>query len=157
LDVVGLDQSIGAIEVSRFRGVDKTACTEFLKYSEHNFDTLLLLMNGIGISGRLKKLSKFLGHAKNFLNPKGQILLDSSDIIYMFEKDKDGGCWIPGNTEYYGEVRFQMYYKNEKGPVFDWLYIDFNTLSAYAAEENLNCELIVEGEHYDYLARLTKK
>jgi len=157
LEVVALDQSPGAIKVSRSRGVKETRCTEFLSYSNSQFDTILLLMNGIGISGKLERLPEFLNHSKRLLKPNGQILLDSSDIIYMFEEDNDGGYWIPGDVDYYGEVRFQMQYKNEKGPVFDWVYVDFNILREYATKENFNCELIVEGDHYDYLARLTTK
>lgn len=157
LNVIGLDQSAGAIQVSKARGIYQTICTEFLNYSQSTFDTILLLMNGIGISGKLEKLPEFLIHAKSLLRPNGQILLDSSDIIYIFEEDEDEGYWIHGDIDYYGEVRFQMEYKKEKGPVFDWLYLDYNTLSEYALLENLNCELIVEGNHYDYLARLTLK
>lgn len=157
LEVVAMDQSFGAIQVCQARGVTNTVHIEFLKYIETGFDTLLLLMNGIGISGKLEKLPTFLKHAKRLLNPEGQILLDSSNIIYMFEKGEDGGYWIPGDVEYYGDVQFQMSYKNEKGPVFDWLYVDFETLTVYAERENLNCEMIVAGEHYDYLARLSRK
>jgi len=156
LEVIALDQSPGAIEVSKKRGVKKTVCTEFLSYDESKFDTLLFLMNGVGISGKLKKLSFFLDHAKNLLHPNGQIILDSSDIIYMYEMDEDGGHWIPGDLEYYGEVSFQMQYKNKKGPIFDWLYLDFETLTKYANNENLKCEMIVRGKHYDYLAKLSK-
>lgn len=156
-EVVALDQSQGAVEVCRARGVKNVVHAEFLKYSEKGFGTLLLLMNGIGISGRLERLPVFLNHAKRLLNPDGQILLDSSDIIYMFERENDGGYWVPANVDYYGEVQFQMSYKNEKGPIFDWLYVDFETLAVYAEKEDLHCEMIVEGNHYDYLARLTQK
>ena len=37
---------------------------------------------------------------------------------------------------------------------FDWLYLDYNTLQNAAIDNGLNCELIQEGEHFDYLARL---
>ena len=156
-EVVALDQSAGAIKVCETRGIKKTVCSPFLHYSKTGFDTLLFLMNGIGISGKLEKLPNFLNHAKKLINLDGQILLDSSDIIYMYEKDQDGGYWIPGNCNYYGEVSFQMSYKNEKGPIFDWLYLDFETLFQYAKKENLDCELIVKGDHYDYLAKLSLK
>ncbi|MEM1257312.1 MAG: class I SAM-dependent methyltransferase [Bacteroidota bacterium] len=156
-EVVGLDQSKGAIKVCKERGVKKTVCAEFLNFSETGFDTLLLLMNGIGISGKLERLAEFLNHTKKLLNPGGQLILDSSDIIYMFEKDEDGGYWVPGDTPYYGEVRFQMGYKRKKGPIFDWLYLDFNTLKNTAENAKWRCEMICEGNHYDYLARLTLK
>lgn len=156
-EVVALDQSPGAIEVCIARGIKKVVHKEFLMYSEKEFDTVLLLMNGIGICGRLEKLPAFLKHATQLLNPNGQILLDSSDIIYMYEKDEDQGYRVPGNLDYYGEVQFQMSYKKERGPIFDWLYVDFDTLKVHAEKEGLHCEMIVEGNHYDYLARLIPK
>ena len=157
LDVVGLDASPGAIEVCNLRGLHKTVLSEFLAYQEATFDTLLLLMNGIGMAGTLKKLPEFLNHAKSLLKEEGQLLVDSSDIIYMFESDSDGGYWVPGDVDYYGEVQFRMAYKGEKGPVFDWIYVDFETLADAAKKVNLDCELIVAGEHYDYLAKLYVK
>lgn len=156
MKVMALDNSVGAIEVCAKRGVRKTICTDILTYSEQKFGTLLLLMNGIGLAGKIRLLPQFLKHLKSLLQPKGQILLDSSDIIYMFDKDEDGGYWIPGDIDYYGEVTFQIHYNGESGPIFYWLYLDFKTLAEFARKENLNCELIVEGPHYDYLARLTR-
>ena len=154
LSVTGLDQSAGAIQVCQQRGLQNTVQTDFRSYSDETFDTILLLMNGIGLAGTLQALPKFLAHCETLLRPNGQILLDSSNIIYMFEQEDDGGYWIPGDIAYYGEVRFQMQYRGEKGPVFDWLYLDYKTLANYADAKNFSCELICEGGHYDYLARL---
>ena len=153
-DVTALDRSSGAIEVCKRRGVLKTIQSSILDFSNKKFDTLLLLMNGIGIVGKLKNLCDHLTHFKGLLSDDGQILLDSSNIIYMFDQDDDGGHWVPGHLDYYGEVQFQLAYKKQKGPIFDWVYIDFNTLKKYAEQVGLRCELIVEGKHYDYLARL---
>ncbi|WP_289644380.1 class I SAM-dependent methyltransferase [Maribacter aestuarii] len=156
-DVVALDSSKGAIEVCMQRGVQNTYCGEVLHFYSDPFDTLLLLMNGIGITGKLRYLDDILNKFKSLLNPNGQILLDSSDIIYMFEADEDGGHWVPNDSTYYGEVDFSMAYKNLKSDPFPWLYIDFNTLRRAAENNNLVCEMISEGEHYDYLARLSLK
>ena len=112
-------------------------------------------MNGIGIAQQLKKISSFLLHLKLILNPGGQILLDRSDIIYMFDEDEDGGKWIPSERDYYGEVSFTVAYKGQAEIPFDWLYIDYNTLQNAAHANGLNSELILEGENFDYLARLT--
>ena len=118
------------------------------------FDTLLLLMNGTGIFGTLRETPKFLQKLKSLLNPNGQILIDSSDIIYMFDDDEDGGKRIPSNG-YYGELTFTIRYKNEKEDQFPWLYLDYNTLQNAAFANGLQSELILEGEHYDYLAKLS--
>ncbi|TDT47121.1 methyltransferase family protein [Maribacter spongiicola] len=154
--VIGLDASKGAIEVSKLRGLKKNAHCELLKYEGEQFDTILILMNGVGLAGTLAGLEAFFSKLKSLLKDDGQILLDSSDIIYMFEDDEDGGYWIPDNVNYYGEVSFEMEYKEEKSTSFPWLYVDYNTLQRAANYSNLTCELVMEGEHYDYLARLTQ-
>ena len=155
LEVTALDSSKGAIKTCELRGVKHTFHSEILKYQDSKFDTLLMLMNGIGIAGKLENLNIFFNHLKSILKPKGQILLDSSDIIYMFDADEDGGRWMPAGDSYYGEVEFTMQYKDKKSKVFSWLYLDYNTLQRAALANNFTCELVSEGEHYDYLARLT--
>ncbi|QWX84326.1 class I SAM-dependent methyltransferase [Cellulophaga sp. HaHaR_3_176] len=154
-DVIALDYSEGAIEVCKERGLKKAICSDIYNYKDEKFDTLLLLMNGIGIVGKLEYINKFFNHLKTILKPNGQIILDSSDIIYMYEEDEDGGYWISDQNTYYGEVTFTMQYKDEKGDEFDWLYLDYNTLQRAAIANNFNCEMLKEGEHYDYLAKLT--
>ncbi|MEO9511914.1 MAG: methyltransferase domain-containing protein [Flavobacteriaceae bacterium] len=153
--VTGLDTSLGAIEVCKKRGIKTSVHSSILDYTNAKYDTLLLLMNGIGLAGKLTDLGLFLNHLKSLLSPKGQILLDSSDIIYMFDQDQDGGVWIPNTGKYYGEVQFYIEYKGKKSLPFHWLYLDFNTLQNACSDNDLNCELVSEGEHYDYLAKLS--
>ncbi|SDE08281.1 Methyltransferase domain-containing protein [Pricia antarctica] len=154
LEVTALDRSKGAIETCRLRGVENGVLTDILDFKERKFDTLLMLMNGIGIVGNLENLSGFLKHLKTLLKPGGQILLDSSDIIYMFDEDDDGGRWVPNSGSYYGEVAFTIQYKGVKSEPFIWLYLDYQTLKSAALTNELDCEIISKGDHYDYLARL---
>ncbi|NQY29869.1 MAG: methyltransferase domain-containing protein [Flavobacteriaceae bacterium] len=153
LIVDAIDISRGAIEVAKLRGVHNTFNKNLFEIKE-TYDTLLLLMNGIGICGKVERINLFLQHLKSILNTNGQILLDSSDISYMFDQDEEGGFWV-NPDEYYGEVAFTMSYKGEKSESFDWLYLDFNTLQNACHANGLTCELIQEGEHYDFLARIT--
>lgn len=154
--VTGLDESEGAVFTSKTRGVNNIIHSNIYDYSGMKFDTLLLLMNGTGIAGQLNEVPRLLSHLEGLLTPGGQILIDSSDIIYMFE-DEDGDYWIPNNGKYYGEVEFTMEYKGLKSDPFDWLYLDYNRLKRLAEQQNLSCELVYEGTHYDYLARLSAK
>jgi SAM-dependent methyltransferase len=155
LDVTAIDISPSAIEACKLRGISKALAQNVMHIENEKYDTILLMMNGAGMCGKLNKLSGFLQKLKSLLSEGGQILLDSSDIIYMFDEDDDGGKWIPSDIDYYGEVEFNISYKNEKEDPFDWMYIDYNTLQNAAQANGLQCELIVEGEHYDYLARLS--
>ena len=153
LNTTAIDISKGATEVTTLRGAKNVANKNLFEIKE-SYDTLLLLMNGIGICGKIDRINLFLQHLKSLLNENGQILLDSSDIAYMFEQDDEGGFWV-NPDEYYGEVEFTMSYKGEKSATFDWLYLDFNTLQNACHANGLNCELVTEGEHHDFLARLT--
>ncbi|CAA9203523.1 hypothetical protein FLA105534_04703 [Flavobacterium bizetiae] len=155
LEVTSIDISEKAIETCKLRGVKNAKVQNILDFEGERFDTIILLMNGVGIFGKLENCNKFLSKLKSLLNPGGQILLDSSDIIYMFDEDEDGGKWIPSNNDYYGELVFNISYKGEKEEPFDWLYLDYNTLQNAAIANGLKCELILEGEHYDYLAKLS--
>lgn len=155
LDVTSIDISEKAIETCRLRGVKKPKVQNILDFEKEKFDTILLLMNGTGIFGKLEHCDRYLSKLKSLLNPGGQILIDSSDIIYMFDEDEDGGKWIPSDKNYYGELIFNITYKGEQEEPFDWLYLDYNTLQNAAIAKGLKCELVLEGEHYDYLARLT--
>ncbi|MEN1785245.1 MAG: class I SAM-dependent methyltransferase [Bacteroidota bacterium] len=153
-EVVGLDQSPGAIAVCQARGLGHTLCCDLRSHTAAQYDTLLLLMNGIGLAGTLAQLPYFLAHLKTLMKPNAQILVDSSDLIYCFQDEEDGRYWMPTDVAYYGEVRFQMEYKAQKGPIFDWLYLDYLTLKQQAEQQGLQCVQLVEGEHYDYLAKL---
>lgn len=154
LDVTAIDISEKAIAACQLRGLKKARVTDFMLIENQQFDTILLLMNGTGICGQLKKLPNFLSKLKSLLVPGGQILIDSSDIIYMFDEDEDGGKWISSENDYYGELTFEISYKGEKEEKLDWLYLDYNTLQNAAIANGLKAELILEGEHFDYLAKL---
>jgi SAM-dependent methyltransferase len=153
-DVTGLDQSEGAVAACRLRGVEKLVHSSVLGYNGTNFDTLLLLMNGIGIAGTLRALEAFLSHLKALMGPTGQIIVDSSDIVYMYQEDADSTFHIQENSSYYGEGSFVMEYKGKKGSEFPWLYLDFRRLCEASRNVGLHCELVQTGPHYDYLARL---
>jgi len=155
LDVTAIDISAHAVEACGLRGIKDAREADIRFFTGQKFDTILLLMNGTGIFGQLKNISTYLQKLKSLLNEGGQVLIDSSDIIYMFDEDDDGGKWIPADAEYYGEVTFTVTYKGETEEAFDWLYVDYNTLQNAAHANGLQCEFVIEGDHYDYLARLT--
>lgn len=151
-----IDISPVSVEVMRERGVDAANINLFDLSFTSRFDTILMLMNGSGIIGRLQNIGEFFKRIKTLLNPGGCVLMDSSDLKYLFE-DEDGNFEIDSTDGYYGEVDFSMRYKNIKGESFNWLYIDFDTLSLYASQYGFKAELVKKGEHYDYLAKLVEK
>ena len=153
-DVTAIDISPLSVQAMKERGVKNVLEQDFFTL-KGQYDTILMLMNGIGIVGTLERLPKFFRQLDNILAPGGQVLCDSSDISYVFE-DENGMIDIPNEMDYYGEHSFRMQYKDTIGEPFDWLYIDADTLKENAAKNGYIAEIVAEGEHYDYLARITK-
>lgn len=157
LEVKAIDISPLSCEAMELRGVKDAECINlFDEHLETGFDTILLLMNGTGIAGKIEHLPALFQRLKALLNPGGQILIDSSDLKYIYENE-DGSFDINLNGAYYGEVDYQMIYKDVKGDRFDWLYVDFPLLKSIAETCGMHGELVAEGEHYDYLARFFRK
>jgi 2-polyprenyl-3-methyl-5-hydroxy-6-metoxy-1,4-benzoquinol methylase len=154
LPVEAIDISEGAIETCTLRGINNATVQNIWQLKNKKYDTILSMMNGIGISEKLENLTSFLIHLKTLLNVDGQILLDSSDIIYMYEEDKRES--ISKETEkYYGEVTFEMVYLGQFSKLIPWLFVDFSTLQTHAKKAGLKCDRIIEGYHHDFLVKLT--
>lgn len=153
-NVVAIDISPLSVAVMRERGVDAVLVNLFDESFTETFDTVLMLMNGTGIIGNLEAMPSFFARMKKLLNPGGKILVDSSDLRYLYEEE-DGSLMIDLADEYYGQLDYSMAYKDVEGETFDWLYVDFDTLAYYAEENGFKARLLAEGEHYDYLAELS--
>lgn len=155
LDVTALDISPKSIEVCKLRGIRKAVAENMLYFSEGTFDTILLLMNGTGIFQSLQVIDIYLKKLYSLLNAKGQVLIDSTDILYMFDEDEDGGVYIPAEG-YYGELDYIVHYKGESENPIKWLYLDFNTLRNAAENNGFKIENVLQEED-SYLAKITKR
>ena len=155
LEVTALDISPKSIEVCKARGVKNAICEDLLRFSEKNFDTVLLLMNGTGIFQSLEHIDQYLQKLKSLVAENGQILIDSTDILYMYDQDEEGGVLVPA-TGYYGELDYYLHYKGESELPMKWLYLDFDTLENAAIANGFKIQKIKQLED-SYLAQLTLK
>ena len=150
-NVEAIDVSSGAVEYMQSQGLNAKV-QDFFEVTEQ-YDTLLMMMNGIGIAGSLENLERTLLQAKKMMRKNGQLLFDSTDIKYLY-RDDDGGMWIDLNTEYYGNFNFKMHYEDQSTDWFKWLYVDFDKLQKSAIKLNLKVEKLYEEDH-QFLARIT--
>jgi 2-polyprenyl-3-methyl-5-hydroxy-6-metoxy-1,4-benzoquinol methylase len=153
-DVSCIDTSPRAIQHAKSIGLDARQ-QNFFDLSEGEYDTLLFLMNGIGISRNLANLEQTLIHAKSLLSENGRIICDSSDIKSLFEDD-EGGTWIDLTSAYYGNFKFQMKYGEHTSDWFEWLYVDFENLKSAAEKAGYEAHLLAQ-DNDDYLAELRLK
>ncbi|MDB5120793.1 MAG: SAM-dependent methyltransferase [Sphingobacteriales bacterium] len=150
-NVTALEVSTNACKIMEARGVQNILNQDIFTYNSGKFDTLLLLMNGIGLSKTLTGIIDFLKIASDLLTPNGQLIFDSSDISYLYEDSN-----IP-EDRYYGEISYQYEYKNQRSNWFKWLYIDQLLLTQIANEQGWNCTVLYEDDMDQYLAKLTRK
>ncbi len=156
LETTAVDVSEKAVEICKLRGLRNAVVADIFEFSPNKkFDTILLLMNGTGICGNLDKLDDFLLKLTTLMTESGQILVESSDLQYMYKK-KDLNLLHKGG-KYYGELRFSMSYKGRQSPDFNWLYVDFETLKIHSAKFDLICTKVFEGNDDEFLARIVLK
>jgi len=154
-EVTSLETSKLCCEVLKNRNLRNVIHQDIFKFSNQKFDTILLLMNGTGIAGSLSGLEVMLHHLKTLLNPEGQILIDSSDLIYLFEQEDGSALVNISGDSYYGQLTFQTEYKNWKSQPFSWLYVDLSNLENAVEKNQLKIKNVFKGQHYDYLAQIT--
>lgn len=148
IDVTAIDISPLAVSVMQSRGVEKALVKDIFQFGGERYDTLLLMMNGIGLCSNIAGLHRFLKYTRNLLAPGGQLLFDSSDVAYLYE---DG---LPAGDNYYGEIRCRYEYKKQKTDWFTWLYADQSVLATVAREEGYLSEVLFEDDNDQYLVRL---
>lgn len=154
-EVTALETSTYCCEVLRSRNIKNVVQQNIFHFNGQKFDTILLLMNGTGIAGTLQGLDVLLHHLATLLNADGQILIDSSDLIYLYEQEDGSAVLDISAQNYYGELIFQTEYKNWISQPFPWLYVDLNNLEHSVEKNQLKLSNVYKGQHYDYLARIT--
>ena len=148
LEVHGLELSPIIAKVAEDRGV-KVTTGDWRMFNQKGYDTILALMNGMGMINDIQELTKFFRKLKSLITPNGQILVDSTDVYYARYN------WEYENPDYYGHVLFQLQYKRKKQQFF-WVFVDLKTALTAAKKAQLQAEIIDEEEGGHFLLRLTK-
>ncbi|WP_221409102.1 class I SAM-dependent methyltransferase [Reichenbachiella versicolor] len=148
-DVEAVDNSLGCATIMRDQGIKNVIHDNYQNITK-KYDTILMLMNGIGIAGKLNNIPELIEKCFNMLEPDGKIIFDSSDITYLYDSE------TPRPEHYYGEIRYQYEYKGEKSNWFDWVYVDSGKIQEICNRMNLSCEILTKGDDDQYLGCITK-
>ena len=155
-EVTAVDATPEAVEVMRERGVADARCGDLDAVAGDSFDTIVLLMHGIGIVGTLEGLERFFDQALRHLEDEGQIIFDSADLgIVMPEQFEEGlDEWRAGGL-YPGEVEYRLSYERLEGEPYPWLFVDPVTLVDRADEAGLRAKVVARGDRGSFLARIS--
>lgn len=148
-DVLAVEVSEKSAEVAAQRGVKNVIQEDWRNLKLKSFDTVLVLMNGMGLSQSPAELKLLFRKLKSFLSPNGTILIDSTDVTYA------KADWPILDTEYFGKVQFELKYKG-KTQCFPWLFVDFETAIKTAKSVRLKVEVLEKARNGHFLLRLSK-
>lgn len=157
LEVTAIEILPSMVRILRERGVRDARAATWMDLDAEPFDTVFMMMNGLGLTETLIGLRRFFSEARRLVRRGGQVLADSTDVRARLDVEAGRtGALERADGRYVGELHFQIEYEGQKGGPFPQLYVDANTLIRCAREEEWGCEIVRDPDEYgNYLARLT--
>ncbi len=155
-DVVAVDPLPEAVEIMRDRGVADARRGDLGAVAGERFDTVLMLMNGLGVVGNLHGLGRLFEDLPRVLNPGGRLVCDSADLAAVLgDESPDILDELLRPDAYLGEVEFSLRYGSLEGPRYPWIFVDPNTLEIIANAAGLEVEITGRGGRGSYTAVVT--
>lgn len=153
--VVAVEGFADVARLLRARGATHVVHADFRYWWRPGFDTVLMLMNGLGPVGTLAGLDRFLAHASRFLAPGAQLLVDGAEAAHSRPPATASSVAWPPAAAYPGEAWIELSHAGRVGRPFRELYIDPETLARHATRAGWRLDVVFEGGDGAYLARLT--
>jgi SAM-dependent methyltransferase len=157
-DVTAVDILPEAVAIMKDRGVTDARHGDLGAVSGDHFDTILLLMHGVGLVGTLEGLAEFLDRVQGILGTGGRIIFDSANLgAVLPSREEEHRSRVDGTDRYFGEVTFRLNYNGWQGAAYPWLFLDSKTLAARSKRSGFCMTVAVQGSRGAYLARLERK
>ena len=160
-DVTGMDNSPGAIEVCRRRGLKKALVRpigEIDKFEENSFDTILMLGNNFGLFGSFDRAKAILQKMRRITAPEAQIIAGTRNP-YITED--------PEHLEYHdlnrqrgrmaGQIRIRVRYGKAVGAWFDYLLVSPEEMQEIVKDTDWQIKELIAPEQTNYFAIIEKK
>ncbi len=172
VDVTAMDAQPELVELMRTRGVEQVCCADILELDQSanamTWDTLLFMMNGLGLCGDLDGLRRLLVRCHTMVADGGAVLADGCDLrLSPAPEEADRIRLRLDAGREFCEAQLQMTFESRSGgsgeerqgerlvgAPFAWLYVDYATLEQVADEAGWSCQCVFSGGA-EYLARLS--
>jgi SAM-dependent methyltransferase len=160
-DVTGIDNSPGAIEVCRLRGLKKAIvrpAIEVGKFEPASFDTITMLGNNFGLMGGFEQGREILKDLYRITTADARIIAQSINPY------KTGN---PQHLEYHdlnkkrgrmpGQLKMRVRFGKTIGAWFDYLFVSPEEMEDIIQGSNWRIEKFLEPEEARYIAVIRKK
>jgi SAM-dependent methyltransferase len=160
-DVTGIDNSPGAIEVCKLRGLKKAIVrpvTQVAKFKPNSFDTIIMLGNNFGLFGSREQARVILREISRITSPAARIIAQSLDpyktgnlehLEYHKSNKKRGR--MPG------QIRLRVRFRRAIGEWFDYLFVSPVEMQDILHETEWRIEHFIQPEGPHFIAVIGKK
>ncbi len=160
-DVTGIDNSPGAIEVCRLRGLKKTfvrGVSEAGKFPKNSFDTILMLGSNFGLFGSRERARQILKKFHRITASDAQIIAatlnpyrtDNPDHLEYHELNRRRGRMA-------GQIRMRVRFGKAVGAWFDYLFVSPEEMQEIVNETDWQIKEFITPEQANYCAVIQKK
>lgn len=156
-DVTALEIEPECETILRARGLEQVSIGDIMAWSGPRFDTILMLMNGIGMVGTPDQLDHLLAGLPSRLQLGGRLLCDSIDVTLT--DDPVHVAYREANLKAGrepGQQFFRIGFGGAWGEPFTWLHIDPETLARHCTRAGLACAIVFREPDGRYLARIER-
>ncbi|PTD93545.1 hypothetical protein C9439_07260 [archaeon SCG-AAA382B04] len=159
LNVLGIDPSDKAIEVSNARGVKKTKKIGYKQVEDlkGSFDTILLLGNNFGLFENPKKAIKMLNRLYSITNNKGIILSGSRNPyetknetnLEYFKKNRQKGKLL-------GQLKLRLKYREKTSDWFNFMLVSPKEMKQIFDKTKWSFKKIIKKNKKDFVGLFKK-
>jgi 2-polyprenyl-3-methyl-5-hydroxy-6-metoxy-1,4-benzoquinol methylase len=160
-DVTGIDNSPGAIEVCKLRGLKNAIVRPIAdvdKFEQNSFDTVLMLGNNFGLFGDaentkliLKKLSRITSTEAHIIaGTRNPYKTDSAEHLEYHQLNLQRGRMA-------GQIKMRVRYGKRVGEWFDYLFVSREEMRDILVDTEWRIEELIESSKANYFAVIGKK
>jgi SAM-dependent methyltransferase len=159
-EVSAIDNSPGAIEVCKLRGVKNAmvkSIVEIDDFEPNSFDTILMMGNNFGLFGDAENAESLLKELYRITSSDAQIIAgtrnpyktNSPEHLEYHELNRQRGR-MPG------QIRMRVRYGKTVGEWFDYLFVSPEEMKEMVADANWQLKELMESESANYFAVISK-
>jgi len=158
LEVTAIDVAEDAVQVMLDRGISDVRQGDIFTSELGSYDTILLLMNGIGLAGHHEGLQKLFDRFGELLKPDGRVVFDAAGLdaeISHLDAQTLSDMAI-GNPQL-GEVFFRLTFDDLEGSWYPWLFPTSTQVTDAAHRAGFDFTVIGRGARGAFLAEVTRR
>lgn len=160
-DVMGIDNSPGAIKVCKLRGLKKAIVrpiAEVDKFKPDSFDTIIMFGNNFGLFGSFKRARTILKKLDRITSDEARIIAatlnpyktsDKNHLEYHKLNKKRGRMG--------GQIRMRVRFNRAIGEWFDYLFVSPEELEDILSNTDWEVEKFIAEEEANYIALIRKR